>query len=121
MPIDQATAVHTTIQDSQMNEAGTIAATQFNTDLSATDHTVTSTADFVVGCLVSVQDGTDVLQIEDGTADLILIDVIDANSYGFIRSIDGGSTLTISSTNNATESYCTAMTLESGAITFDNT
>ena len=119
-PVDEASAVHTTIQNSQMKEAGTISAEQFNTDLITSDHTITSTADFVVSCLVSAQDGTDTITITDATATSGAMDILDADSFAFIRAVDANDTLTLSSAAQDDDSYCSAMTLVSGAITYDN-
>jgi len=118
VPVDEASAVHTTIQNSQMNEAGTVAAAMFSTALDSDSITVTSTADFVMGCIIVSNSGADLAFTHtDGTAVATSWDLNDMSSVGLNRAQNGGETVTLSG-DVAADALCSAMTLTSGTIVF---
>lgn len=118
-PIDDAQAVHTTIQASQLNESSTLDSAQFNAALDGGGGIIIdSTGDFVVGCIVSNDVGTDqTFTYTDATFTSEDFDILDASSFAFNHAIDDPDTftLTASSTLNG---YCTAKTTTAGAIVY---
>lgn len=119
MPIEEATAVHTTIQNSQLREAGTVVIGQFDNDLSVGTQTITSTADFVVSCVISdpTAGAIALITVTDTVATSGAFDILASSSVSFTRAQDANTILSITS-SQANDSLCSAMTLESGAISY---
>lgn len=116
-PIDTAQAVHTTIQGTQMNESGVISTDQFSTNLGTDSNTVTSTTDFLVGCVLSnAVVGLSAFIVGDGTFTLSPDIALDSSaSVNF--AIDANDVFTLGSIG-AVDALCTGMTTTAGAIVF---
>ena len=116
--IEKVSSVHTSIQGSQLNEAGARSANQFSNDLAANSITVTSTRDFVVYCTVSENGvGNGSYRITDGT-DIETFSVLGDTSASFAWAANAGETVTLDSPVQAYDGLCTAMTITNGQITF---
>ena len=117
-PIDDAQAVHITVQASQLNESSTLNSEQFNNALNAGGGIIIdSTGDFVVGCIVSngIADGT--FTYTDGTFTSEDFDILDESAFAFNHAIDDPDTFTLSA-SSAMDGYCTAKTTTAGAIVY---
>ena len=121
MPVEKASTVHTTIQGTQLNEAGAVIADMFSTDLTgAGSITITSAGgDFLVFCQTSNGVGAGTITIaDDGNGGATNVFDIPINATLAIQwAGDAGDTVTISS-SVATDGLCTALTTSNGAITF---
>ena len=121
IPVEQASSTHLIIQGTQLSEAGTLDADQSEADLNADNITITSTTDFVVGCIISNNSGgLEEWTATDGTASTGTVDIDDAASMSYQRTVNAGDTLTVSATPGGAgvEGYCTAMTTSAGAIVY---
>lgn len=119
MPIEDAKAVHTSIQGSQMNEAGARAAAQFSTDLGGADTiTVTSSTDWVAYCTVSEAGvGAGIVTITDGVETEEFEIATGNNGFSFAWAGDSTETLDLSA-DVAYDGLCTAINLTSGTVVF---
>ena len=120
MPMDKASTVHTTIQGTQLNEAGAVTVDMFSDDLDDDTITITSTGDFIVYCQAfnSAEAGSITISDSgDGEANNSF-DMLNPSDLAFQWAADADDTVTISS-NEAIDALCTAMTTTDGAITFE--
>ena len=121
MPMDKASTVHATIQGSQLNEAGTVTADMFSTDLENDNITITSTRDFMVFCQtfngVGEAQVLTILDTGDGEATNDF-DMFDPSDLAFQWAADADDTVVISS-GGAVDGLCTALTTTDGVITFE--
>jgi len=120
IPVEKASTVHTTIQGTQLHEAGTVAGNMLSTDLNGDPITITSTGgDFLVFCQTSNGVGAGTITIADtGNGGATNVFDIPINRTLAIQwAADDGDTVTISS-SVSTDGLCTALTTSNGAITF---
>lgn len=122
MPIDKASTVHTTIQGSQLNEAGAVSTDMFSNGLNVNTITITSTGDFIVFCQTVTVAGTEaggILTIDDdGDAGATnSFDVLSTDDLAIQWAADAGDTVTISA-DIPLDALCTALTITDGEITF---
>ena len=100
MPVEDAQAVHTTIQNTQISAVANSVATSCSTDLNANTLVATSNRDFAVN--VSMHAGAAAAltgQIADGTNTLV-VRILDDNGVNAVLYYPGGTTVTINDSDN---------------------
>ena len=119
MPIDKASTTHTTMQGSQLNEAGAVDIDMFSDNLNSDFITITSTGDFIVFCQITdVGEGGTLTIADDGDPGATNgFDMGQDDPLAIQWAADADDTVTLSA-DSSFDALCTALTTTDGEITF---
>lgn len=115
MPVEEAKAVHTTIQGTQLNTA--IVLTGCSADLAGTPLIVTSDRDFIVHYIFTAVTDAGTITVADGVggaADFVITTILDGTVSGTLAYEAGTTTFT---GDDANTDGCVTVVSESGQTT----
>lgn len=115
MPIDEAQAVHTTVQGTQLNDVPGSVATNCIANVNGNPLVATSDADFALHYLISADAGiVTSASISDAT-NTLLLELLDNTSISGVLYFPANAAITITDDASNPASACATIVAESGA------